>query len=71
VEDLVTFIRCSDDLPRVASLDSLARSWHAIAARLAALGVPSAACAALEPDSRCGAIAQAFVRDVAIVTNLP
>jgi hypothetical protein len=71
IEDLVTFIRCGDDLPRTPPFSSLERSWHAIAARLDGLGVFSESCAALESDPRCAEMAHAFVRDVAIVTKLP
>lgn len=61
---LFSFVRCSDDMPRAASMSAIESSWRAIDARLSSAAIPRERRSAVEP-SECGAeAAGAHVRVV-------
>jgi len=68
--DVVTFIRCSDDGPRVYGASSTGNSWSAIARRLATQRVPIDECTAFECSDLSANVARTYLRDVMVVDTL-
>ncbi len=68
--DLVSFVRCADDFPRVAGARSLISSWQAIERRLLGQGVSLSACTAIERDVGCADVARALVAEVRVTEVL-
>lgn len=68
--DVVTFIRCSDDLPRAVGASSTENSWSAIASRLAAQRVPLDECTAFECSDLSANVARGYLDDVLVVAAL-
>lgn len=68
LDALVHLVRCSDDPPRGGD-PSLVRSWAAIDARLARLGIPAAERTAWEPTDVTAAAAAPYVGHASIGTG--
>ncbi len=70
LDDVVSFVRCADDLPRVPGAGTLASSWRAIETRLGAQGVKLSTCTALECNALCADTARPVVAQVRLTTVL-
>lgn len=70
IEDIVSFIRCSDDLPRALGVPSAEAGWMAVAARLATQRIALDHCAAFECSNVGAAAARKFLMDVSQIESL-
>ena len=70
LDDLVAFIRCSDDLPRVLGASSAENAWSTIASRLAMQRVSLDECTAFECSENPATIARKFLADVLLINAL-
>jgi len=68
--EVVTFIRCSDDLPRSFAAASTECAWSAIVSRLAAKHVAPDECVAMECSERSAAVARKFLPTVWVLHAL-
>ncbi len=64
LEDVMLFLRCADDLPRLAGVTSLQSSYEAITARLERQRLPRTLRTAIEVDREATTMALGFVDDI-------
>jgi hypothetical protein len=64
LENLLLFVRCGDDAPRLPQRSSLDSSWAAIDARLTSIGVPTAQRLGFEHSELAADAARPFVASV-------
>ena len=70
LEDIVAFVRCADDLPRIFGASSPECAWSAIAGRLAAQRVALEQCVALECSDLSATVARKYLSDVLVIAML-
>lgn len=70
IEDIVAFIRCSDDLPRTFGASSVESGWSAVVNRLAAQRIALDRCVAFECSDAGVVAARKFLTDVWQIDSL-